>query len=1348
MITQTISIHIHPEVEAFLKDCNDQILQNRIGECIDKIAKKQFDGGLRVKKLKGISRKIWEARINQASRLLFTYSPNGLIIQDICLDHDDVARRASARTKANDRELFHSTNVEEIIGNLDQDYASLTDEEKYSIEMAREEDLNLPEEFLSSLYNTGYKVVESREQYNKAFKRNSREILLTVEENKLVKQEGHLLISGSAGTGKTTVGLYRLINWAKRRLNNEKEGKALYIAYNSLLVKDVQEQFERLLRLDEFEIDSQKIVDIIEFQTIEDLCETIIKDSRSDFLKNREKLNYNKFEKKYEKKTNHKKGDPAYFIWEEIRGVIKGSHLETTSPLLSVEEYEDKGKNRSHIISSEKRPKIHQLVAKWYQGLLKTNNYYDEIDLAREALKIIRDKKFKPYNLIVCDEVQDFTEIQLRLLIEISKKDSQFTFAGDLNQMISPSGFRWEDLKVNLRQQDFLCEDPDFLSINFRNVQSLANLAHQLLKLRFRFLNEKDKLDNIEPTSEGELAGLIKHPFSEIANTLQDIQANEGIIVKNEADKEKLKKAFQSDLIFTVEEAKGLEFDTVFLIDFFVEKQELWKKKLHPKRRLKDNEISELAREFNLLYVAITRARQQLYIWETSLSEVWQEAELNDFVKESDLEKLNLNRKNSTSEDWKKQGIMYLNADKYDQAIECFQKGGDICLELEQEARAKLAYENEDYETAADYYELIEKWDKAAKAWEKATQYEQAGKCWEKYQNWQKAIHCYERSGNSQKINELKAIQLEEKGDYSKAAKLYQESSNIQKSVDCWVKASESDENNVNKIKYLEKAKHLSKDHPETEIIQLSIEETCQRLNRSEVCQLVHNNDRYFKDYKLDDEQRSIAKQIPPGPQRIRGIAGSGKTAILCRRLAEIHVKHPDWNIALIYWNSSLYQNIERRVDEYLKHLSDKKVTLEKVKSKVHILQLQQGKGNKETEFFPFIQARFLLWKSLCKSHKNIQDLAQDCWKILENNKDKIQPYFDAILIDEGQDLVVEDEYKFEGRQPIYWLAWLLLKPIDDQPHLRRLYWAYDELQNLTPQTMIIPEFKEIFGDNIAEKLVGKSASPTYKDQINKSEIIKCAYRTPNEIFVTAITMGLGLLRDRGRFSELTKGQLTKPKLQEIGFEITGDLRKPNTNIEIWRKPENSKNTVDQYWKKELVEFEQFKTRSDEIKALCDKVQEAIDLGFDPYQRLMIIVLGNSQANFKENSNEIGRNLRNDKINYFITGTTEINQPYDENNKTSTNEFWHRSSVTITSPYKAKGNEANWVFLLSLDQIAEDESDLKLRKQLFTAMTRTKAFLWISGLKAEGTEGYSLYEELEQAIKFRGKVNFINKTDQ
>jgi superfamily I DNA and RNA helicase len=74
-----------------------------------------------------------------------------------------------------------------------------------------------------------------------------------------------------------------------------------------------------------------------------------------------------------------------------------------------------------------------------------------------------------------------------------------------------------------------------------------------------------------------------------------------------------------------------------------------------------------------------------------------------------------------------------------------------------------------------------------------------------------------------------------------------------------------------------------------------------------------------------------------------------------------------------------------------------------------------------------------------------------------------IEPMFDAILIDEGQDLVAEDDLKYQDKQAIYWLAYQSLRPADsEQPEQKRLIWAYDEAQSL--DSLKIPTTSELFG--------------------------------------------------------------------------------------------------------------------------------------------------------------------------------------------------------------------------------------------------------------------------------------------
>ena len=78
-----------------------------------------------------------------------------------------------------------------------------------------------------------------------------------------------------------------------------------------------------------------------------------------------------------------------------------------------------------------------------------------------------------------------------------------------------------------------------------------------------------------------------------------------------------------------------------------------------------------------------------------------------------------------------------------------------------------------------------------------------------------------------------------------------------------------------------------------------------------------------FQLKQFSEENLEIAKQIPPGPQRIRGIAGSGKTVLLCQKAAYMHLQHPEWDIALVFFTRSLYDLMESQVDFWLRYFSN-----------------------------------------------------------------------------------------------------------------------------------------------------------------------------------------------------------------------------------------------------------------------------------------------------------------------------------------------------------------------------------------------------------------------------------------
>lgn len=61
----------------------------------------------------------------------------------------------------------------------------------------------------------------------------------------------------------------------------------------------------------------------------------------------------------------------------------------------------------------------------------------------------------------------------------------------------------------------------------------------------------------------------------------------------------------------------------------------------------------------------------------------------------------------------------------------------------------------------------------------------------------------------------------------------------------------------------------------------------------------------------LDKWQKNAAIESPDGPQRIRGLAGSGKTIILAMKAAYLHANDPDAKIAVTFNSRALYQQFK-----------------------------------------------------------------------------------------------------------------------------------------------------------------------------------------------------------------------------------------------------------------------------------------------------------------------------------------------------------------------------------------------------------------------------------------------------
>lgn len=361
------------------------------------------------------------------------------------------------------------------------------------------------------------------------------------------------------------------------------------------------------------------------------------------------------------------------------------------------------------------------------------------------------------------------------------------------------------------------------------------------------------------------------------------------------------------------------------------------------------------------------------------------------------------------------------------------------------------------------------------------------------------------------------------------------------------------------------------------------------------------------------------------------------------------------------------------------------------------------------------------------------EGLADICnWLIKEKEEVGIKLMFDAVLIDEGQDLVVDpEELKYEGKQAIYWMAYKSLRPCEhSQPEQKRLIWAYDEAQSL--DTLKIPTAKELFGEELSQLL---SRGRQYKGGINKSEVMHRCYRTPGEILTAAHAIGMGLLRPEGMLSGLTR----KNEWESIGYEVQGAFRE-GQEVTLHRPPANSPNPIPTLWGESVVEFNTYSSRQEELTVLAENIKHNFEYdGLTPSRQILVLALGSIYEAMKLETH-VAKFLMEQGIEIFIPSGTRLNQlnPRYPNNDPDT--FWYEGGVTVSRIPRAKGNEADMVYVVGCDNVAKNESDINLRNQLFVGLSRARGWVNLSGIGY-----YPMYDEIKQVIDSGDTFTFTYK---
>jgi superfamily I DNA and RNA helicase len=148
----------------------------------------------------------------------------------------------------------------------------------------------------------------------------------------------------------------------------------------------------------------------------------------------------------------------------------------------------------------------------------------------------------------------------------------------------------------------------------------------------------------------------------------------------------------------------------------------------------------------------------------------------------------------------------------------------------------------------------------------------------------------------------------------------------------------------------------------------------------------------------FDVKQREGSTTVITGPQRIRGLAGSGKTIVLTRKAALTHLDDQDAVIAYTFHTKSLYQQIRRLITRFYRSEHDRDPDW----TRVRVLHSWGGGDPGIYSLACQHHGVRALTYSQAKAGNFSSPFGYACRTLLESGP--IEPMYDYIFIDEGQD--------------------------------------------------------------------------------------------------------------------------------------------------------------------------------------------------------------------------------------------------------------------------------------------------------------------------------------------------------
>ena len=510
---------------------------------------------------------------------------------------------------------------------------------------------------------------------------------LNDEQYDALKENTPLLVAGSAGSGKSTITIRKILNLEEYR---EVYGvkKIAYFTGNKLLKESIEEQYN-LFR----EKDTEKIT---EFYTPREFYKKVLKVDTRKIVRLKKFKEFLAFSFPDRKKMKIE----DFNIYFEIMGILKGLmfdkkpdnwNRDLTKKLIPFDEYTSLNKSYS-LLSFEEKEFIYRIAEKYEEWKLE-NDLYDMNDLAVRSI----NSNIK-YDFLVVDEIQDFTEVEIYFMASLIKNPVNILLAGDIHQMINFNSFSFERLRnyyftKNIRNQEVI------LSKNYRNSKDIVELANFLTDLRKEYIGNlgvKDYKENFI-VDKGKIT-LMKPDYELLKNIQKDVKF--AILVSSKEEKYNLDRFSDVHMrVFSIDEIKGLEYDNVICLNLATTNLFAWKKIFNGEVK-RDQRYRKY---FNLFYVGITRCKKNLIIMEDKIQGNLLLEKIKDFITEANQENKEILSKEiniSNKEEWFEEGKRLYNVENYEEAQKAFEMAGCPTWILEKNIEEDI--ENGDYKLALD----------------------------------------------------------------------------------------------------------------------------------------------------------------------------------------------------------------------------------------------------------------------------------------------------------------------------------------------------------------------------------------------------------------------------------------------------------------------------------------------------------------------------------------------------------------------------------------------------------------------------------------------------------------------